>query len=505
MMVIKYAGLLCLSLSWFLSMAQSKKKVDKPNVIIIYADDLGYGDLSCYGATKIKTPHIDQLAREGIKFTNAYATSATCTPSRYSLLTGEYAWRKPNTQIADGDASLIIDTSKPTMATMFQRSGYTTAVIGKWHLGLGGQGGPDWNGEIKPGPRELGFDYSFIIPATGDRVPCVYIENRHVVNLDKNDPLLVNYKEKVGNEPTGSENPELLKMKWVYKHDNTIINGISRIGFMAGGKKARWVDEEMAEVLTDKAKTFIIQNQKQPFFLYFSTHDIHVPRVPSPAFAGKTGLGPRGDVILQLDWSVGQIQKLLDSLQITQNTIIIFSSDNGPVLNDGYADDAVEKLNGHTPSGILRGGKYSAFEAGTRVPLIISWKGKLQPAISQAQVSQIDFYASLAAMNKQTLLPAEAPDSYNRLNVFMGSSDSSREFIVEHAGVLAIIKDNWKYITPGKGPAISNNNKIELGNSEQPQLYNLKDDPSEKINLADKYPEKCKELSSFLQKIKSKN
>lgn len=182
-----------------------------PNIVIILADDLGYGDIGCYGATKIPTPNVDRLASEGLRFTDAHATSATCTPARYALLTGEYPWRKKGTGILPGNAELIIAPGRTTLASMLQRAGYTTGVVGKWHLGLGGPGGPDWNGEVKPGPREIGFDYSFIMPATGDRVPCVYVENGRVAGLDPKDPIEVNYDHKIGDEPTGKEHPEVVE------------------------------------------------------------------------------------------------------------------------------------------------------------------------------------------------------------------------------------------------------------------------------------------------------
>jgi len=350
--------------------AQSAKR---PNVVLIYADDLGYGDISCYGATKVKTPNVDQLASRGLRFTNAYATSATCTPSRFSLLTGEYAWRQKGTGIAPGNASLIIRPDRSTLPKVFQAAGYRTGAVGKWHLGLGGPEGPDWNGDVKPGPLELGFTYSYIMAATGDRVPCVYVENHRVVNLDPTDPIRVDYNHKIGDWPTGQENPELLKMKHSHGHDMTIVNGVGRIGWMTGGKAALWKDEDMADVFTRQAVQFIENSHKnaQPFFLYFATHNIHVPRVPHPRFVGKSGLGPRGDAILEFDWQVGEVLKTLDRLGLTNNTLVLLSSDNGPVVDDGYQDEAVEKLNGHKPAGALRGGKYSAFEAGTRVPLLV--------------------------------------------------------------------------------------------------------------------------------------
>ena len=363
----------------------------QPNVVIIYIDDLGYGDVSCYGATEINTPNVDKLAENGLMFTNGHCSSATCTPSRYSMLTGQYAWRKKGTGVAPGDAALIIDPSRKTIADVMHDAGYTTAVVGKWHLGLGPKGGPDWNGFISPGPQDLGFDYSFLIPATGDRVPCVFVENGKVVGLDSADPITVSFKEKVGNEPTGRDNPELLKMKPSQGHDFTIVNGISRIGWMSGGKSARWIDEDIADEITGKALNFIETNKDKPFFLYFSTHDIHVPRVPNQRFVGKSGMGPRGDAILEMDWSVGQITKKLEDLGLSENTLVIFTSDNGPVVDDGYQDQAKELLGSHKPAGPLRGGKYSAFDGGTRVPFIVYWPGKVKPGKSDAMVSQVDF------------------------------------------------------------------------------------------------------------------
>lgn len=321
----------------------------KPNVIYLIADDLGIGDLSCYGATKISTPNIDRLAGQGMQFTNAYATSSTSTPSRFGLLTGMYPWRQENTGIAPGNSELIIDTACVTMADMFKEEGYYTGAVGKWHLGLGPKGGTDFNREIRPNTQDIGFNYEFIIPATVDRVPCVFVENAHVVGLDPQDPITVSYQHKVGDWPTGLENPELVKMKPSQGHNNTIINGIPRIGWMTGGKSALWVDEDIADIITGKAKDFIVAHKNEPFFLYMGTQDVHVPRVPHPRFAGKSGLGPRGDVILQLDWTVGEIMHTLDSLDIADNTIFVLCSDNGPVIDDGYQDQAFELLNGHTP------------------------------------------------------------------------------------------------------------------------------------------------------------
>lgn len=480
---------------------------EKPNVILIYADDLGYGDLSCYGATKIKTPNLDTLANHGIRFTNAHATSATCTPSRYALMTGQYPWRKEGTGVLPGDAALIIPTNKTTLPKVFKQAGYTTGIVGKWHLGLGKEVQKDWNNELKPGPPETGFDYSFIFPATADRVPTVFVENHHVVARDSADPITVDYQKKIGNEPTGLEHPGLLKMSATpnHGHNQTIVNGIGRIGYMSGGKMARWTDEEMPFTFLLKAKEFIRENKDHPFFLYYSLTEPHVPRVPSTIFKEKSGLGYRGDAILQLDWAVGEIMQQVKALGLQSNTVIIFSSDNGPVLDDGYVDGAVTQLNGHTPWGPLRGGKYSAFEAGTRVPFIVSWPGKMPSRTSSALVCQIDLIASFSNLLHQQLPTGDAPDSENVLNALLGQSHKGRTTLIKQGGALTLIKDDWKYIHPNKGPANTNPQltNIETGNSLQPQLYNLKEDIGEKHNLAERYPEKVKEMAALLQKIRT--
>jgi arylsulfatase A-like enzyme len=492
------------SVSFSILLAQpfTPMREQKPNVIFIYVDDLGYGDLSCYGATKISTPNIDQLASEGLRFTNGHTTSATCTPSRYALMTGEYPWRKKGTGILPGDAALIIPTDKTTLPSLFQKAGYKTAIVGKWHLGLGTSLEKEWNGQLKPGPNEVGFDYSFIFPATADRVPTVFVENHRVVALDASDPIAVDYQQKIGDDATGKEHPELLKMQSSHGHNNTIVNGIGRIGYMNGGKKARWTDEEMPLTFLEKAKTFIEENQHKPFFLYYSLTEPHVPRMPSTMFKGKTNLGYRGDAILQLDWAVGEIMKQLEYLHLSKNTLVIFSSDNGPVLDDGYQDEAVTKLNGHTPAGPLRGGKYSAFEGGTRVPWIMRWPGNIKPGVSDALVCQMDILASFANFLKQPLAKADAPDSYNVWNALLGKTKTGRKILVEQGGPLALVKNNWKYIEPGNEIPYHKLTDTETGGSPTPQLYDLSKDIGEKNNLAEKYAEKVKELSALLKKIK---
>lgn len=471
----------------------------KPNVILIYADDLGYGDLSSYGAKLIKTPNIDKLAKQGLRFTRAYSTSATCTPSRYSLLTGRYAFRRNDTGIAPGNASALIKPGQQNVASVFSKAGYQSAVVGKWHLGLGGPEGPNWNDKITNGPLDIGFNYAFLIPATGDRVPCVYVENDRVVNLDSKDPIQVNYVNKIGTWPTGKENPELLRMKHSHGHDNTIVDGIGRIGYMTGGSSALWKDEDIAQKITDKAKEFISKNSKNPFFLFFSTHDIHVPRVPNSRFLGKSGLGNRGDAILQFDDSVGQLMKLLDSLQISSNTMVILTSDNGPVVDDGYHDGSKENIGKHKPSGGLRGGKYSAFEAGTRVPFIVKHPSIKAGEVSNALVSQVDLLATMAALTNQKYDISSASDSQNHLKTWLGTDNKGREYVIEQSATLSIVQGNWKYIRPNKGPAYNPAVDIEYGNDEADQLYDLGRDPLERYNFAPTVPIKLNELKSLLQ------
>lgn len=491
------------------SKENSAQLPSKPNVIIILADDIGYGDLSCNGQPTISTPHVDNLAAQGVRFTDAHAVAATSTPSRYALLTGNYSWRRNDTGIAAGDAAMIIRPEEYTIAQMFQQAGYTTAAVGKWHLGMGNESGQqDWNGEIEYGPREIGFDYSYLMAATGDRVPCVYLENQRVVNLDvANHPIAVSYTTPFVGEPLGKDNPELLTVQKPspnHGHDQAIVNGVSRIGYMKGGGKALWLDENIADSITAHAVSFIKENKDAPFFLYFGTNDIHVPRVPHPRFRGKSGMGPRGDAILEFDWSVGQIVQAVKAIGAESNTIIVITSDNGPVIDDGYMDQAVELLGDHRPWGHFRGGKYSNFEAGTRIPLIVALPGYTHPLVSDAAVSQIDFFASFAHLTGAQLPNGAAKDSKNQIDVLLGNSMAGRDYVIESAGSLSVSDGEWKYVAPSNGPRYNKLTNIELGNDTLPQLYNLKDDIGETNNLYLDNPEKLEELKSILEAEKNK-
>jgi arylsulfatase A-like enzyme len=475
-------------------------EINKPNIVIIYTDDLGIGDVSAYKMGKLSTPNIDTIANEGIKFTNGYATAATCTPSRFSLLTGQYPWRK-GAAILPGDAPLLIDPSKPTLPKMLKKSGYTTAVIGKWHLGLG-NGQIDWNEHIPLGPNEVGFDYSYIMAATNDRVPNVYVKNGDVVGLEGNDPLHVSYKKNFNGEPTGIDNPELLtKMTFSNGHYHSINNGISRIGYQKGGKKAQWIDEEMSDLFLVEAQNFVKKHQAEPFFLFYTLHQPHVPRVPNPRFIGKSGQGARGDAILEADWAIGEFLSTLDELGLSDNTLVIFSSDNGPVLDDGYNDESITKLGNHSPSGKLRGGKYSLFDAGTHIPFMVRWTNKIKPGISDALVSQHDLLASLASLLGQET--EESSDSLNLMDTLLGKSDNGRKSLVVQAlgGRTAYREGSLIFIPPYWGDEKLAKENIETGACSCYQLYNLAKDPKQTTNLADKYPEKTKAMYKNYRRI----
>ena len=484
-------------------MAVSSKR---PNIVVMYADDLGFGDVSCYGATALDTPNIDRLASEGVIFYQGYATAATCTPSRYSLLTGSYSWRNERAHILPGDAPLIIDPGTATLPAVLKEAGYTTGVVGKWHLGIG-EGNQNWNEPLPLTPLDIGFDYSYIMAATNDRVPCVYLDGRDVVGLDPSDPIEVEYDKNkpFPDLPTGKDNPELLKMMFHHGHDMSIVNGVSRIGYMRGGEAALWVDEDMADVFLDKAVSFVETNKDNPFFLYYAFHQPHVPRLPHPRFVGSTGLGPRGDAIAEMDWCVGEMLDALDRCGLKEDTIVVFSSDNGPVLNDGYYDEAVELCGDHRPAGPLRGGKYSMYDGGTRVPFIVSWPGNVETGESDALVSQVDFLASFAALAGVSLDADAGPDSVDVLDALLGQSDEGRaEIVLEGIQAKTILRQgDWVFIPPHQGPPVNTNVNIETGNSPVPQLYYLADDIGQIENVASVYPDVAERMADRLREIRS--
>jgi len=486
-----------------ISTATLSQADEKPNVVIIYGDDIGWGDVGAYGAKLIPTPNLDKLAKESLRFTDGHCSAATCTPSRFSMLTGIHGFRH-GVRVLPPNAPMKIKPNMFTLPQLFKKAGYKTAVIGKWHLGIGNGKTPvDWNGDVKPGPLEIGFDYSFLLPSTNDRVPCVYLENHRVVNLDPKDPLYVGNKPPVDFKgtvyPDGRKNPEAMTYyKNSHGHNMSVINGIGRIGKQWGGKAALWNDETIADEFITQARKYISAQKKgEPFFLYWSAADIHVPRAPNPRFKGKSKLSYRGDAMVQFDWCAGEILKLLEEKGLAENTIVIFSSDNGPVYDDGYDDGTTVKTStkevdrGHDGSGPYRGGKYQIYEGGTRVPLIVRWPAKIKPGVSPAMVNQIDFLASFAELLGVKLNAGQAIDSRSVLPALLGKDKVGTRLLIEEARGNALRDGDWKFIATGK--------------KGKGQLYNLAEDVGEKKNLIGEEKEQAAKMRKTLQKlVKSK-
>lgn len=496
----------CLLVSLIVS--QQLPAAEKPNIIVIMADDLGYGDLSCYGATRVKTPNIDRLAAEGLRFTSGYCSASTCTPTRYSFLTGTYAFRRKGTGIAPPNSPAIIQPGTETIASLHQNAGYRTAVIGKWHLGLGGPNGPDWNGDLKPGPREIGFDFNFLLPTTNDRVPQVYVQNHRVLNLDPNDPLWVGRKKPSPDHPTGLTHRDTLKMDWSHGHNSTIHNGISRIGFYTGGHAARFRDEDLADEWVKQSVKWIEANRDHPFFLFFASHDLHVPRMPHERFHGKSPLGFRGDSIVQLDWCVGELTKTLDRLGLAENTLVVFCSDNGPVLDDGYKDGAIENNKDHKPAGPYSGGKYSVLEGGTRTPFITRWKGRIPAGESDKVVCTIDMAASFAALTGVDLPDDACLDSFNVLDTMLGEEGAEgRDHLVQQdngqGGNFGLRSGHWKLQRHDSKRARNVKVNTELENTPvaRYRLFDLRTDPGEKNNVIDTHPDVARQLKTQLERL----
>lgn len=468
-----------------------------PNVLIIYTDDIGYGDIGAYGAELIPTPHIDQLAKDGLRFTDAHCAASTCSPSRYALLTGEMGFRK-NVGIQPVNAAATIAESQYTLGDLFREQGYYTGIIGKWHLGLG-DGNADWNQLITPSPVDAGFDYSFIIPSSNDRSPFVYLENGLVYNYDSNDPITVSMHPIADSipgtkHPDAINNPEAVTVYTGDKnHQNTVINGVARIGYMKGGKSALWNDNNIAIDLLDKAKRFLLQHQESPFFLMLSTNDIHAPRLPHPRFRASTTLGYRGDNVVQLDWFVGEVLAQLKSLGLEKNTMVIFSSDNGPVLVDGGYLDGADDTKGHQAAGPYRGGKYSIFEGGNRIPFIVKWPGVVKPGVSDALFTQTDMLASFAHYFGVEMPEQAAPDSRNYWSTLIGEDTIGAEMILQQVNTdaaLAIRHGDMKYIHYKRW---------------DDQLFDLANDPKEKNNIINKHPDLAKKMKAEVLQLKEKH
>lgn len=496
---------------------------DKPNVVVIFADDLGYGDVGAYGATKLETPNIDRLAREGRMFTDAHSASAVCTPSRYALLTGRYPFRAQRIRVRGKSGAkgswgplprnhkLIIDPEDFTIADLMKQRGYATAAIGKWHLGFGEQTPTNWNKPLTPGPLQVGFDYYFGVPFVNSGPPYVYVENESVLGADPDDPL----------EHQGK--PVSPTPKYPDKSPNTF----------SGGMKAHslYKDKEIGMTLARKSVNWIKtqSQQEQPFFLYLSTTNIHHPFTPHEYFQGTSESGRYGDFVHELDWIVGEVLNALDDTGEAENTLIIFTSDNGGMLNVG-GQEAWRA--GHRINGELLGFKFDVWEGGHRVPFIARWPGKTEPNTTSDQLlSNIDLFATLAAMAGYDLEKHEAPDSYNMLPAL--TEENLQKPIRDHLVIaprrpenLGIRWGEWMYIgakggggwtggEPGDhilgGPAAlqfagQKNSDIKDGRfkSDIPdeQLYNLNLDLSQSTNLIEDKPELGDKLRRMLRYIR---
>ncbi|MDQ8180305.1 arylsulfatase [Pelagicoccus sp. SDUM812005] len=493
-----------------IAFAISVRGAERPNIVIIYGDDVGFADVSVNvddqgdaSLPRIETPNLDKLAGEGLNFTDAHCSASTCTPSRYSLLTGVHAFRK-GVSIAPPNAPSLITTDMLTLPAMLKRADYRTGLVGKWHLGLGEEGvGPDWNGMLKPGPLELGFDSAYILPTTNDRVPCVYVDGHYVENLDLNDPIYVGDTLAEVEKPGSTQYPDARALNPEEKFYKSIVNEIGRIGYMSGGKVALWDDYTSTEVFVGKALDFIDENKGEPFFLLYSAQDIHIPNAPNERFQGKTTLGDRGDAMVQLDWAVGEIVESLERNGLRENTILIFTSDNGPTHHaDTYPQTDIISLysphagNGHDASGKWRGGKYEIYEGGTRVPLMIRWPGRIEASTTDAMVNQIDFLASFARLLGVDLEDHEAGDSRDTLNAFLGEDSKGLTYMLEEARGLALRFNDWKYI-----PTIGMKGNKGFWPEEE-SLFNLSEDPGEQVNVISQFPEIGGEMATRLNEIR---
>jgi arylsulfatase A-like enzyme len=490
----------------FLQCAESMKSTEDqlPNVLLVNVDDLGYGDMGAYGATMVSTPHMDQLAKEGMKFTDFHSASAVCSPSRYALITGTYPARADLFGAMFLRAPLCIDTTQMTIARVMKAAGYATAAIGKWHLGFGTERPVDWNKPLKPGPLELGFDYYFGVPVLNSHPPFVYVEDHRAVDYDPNDPFV--YGERA-------------ETRWFQEKF-----GLSDIG---GAKAAhfRFDDRMVGTTLMNKAIEYIREPKEVPFFLYLATTNIHHPFTPAPRFIGTSDAGRYGDFIHELDWMIGEILQALDEEGLAENTLVILTSDNGGMLNQGGQEAYVA---GHPMNGELFGFKFDAWEGGHRVPFIVRWPGKVPAGgVSDALASNVDLLATMAALVGQDRMGKEAQDSYNLLPAILGETDQPiRDHLIiapNSPKHLSIRKGPWMYI-PSQGgggfwsPNVGDHTfggpaAIEFASQENSdivdgkiredappaQLYNLENDPTQDQNVYDQHPEIVEGLEQLLE------
>lgn len=508
--ILRFSFALAYMMLYLMFSVGNAQNSEKPNIIYINADDLGYGDTGAYGATKVRTPNIDKLAKQGIRFTDAHTVSAVCTPSRYALMTGEYPLRNNNLSSAVFSRdSLVVDTHKLTIAKVMQNQGYATAAIGKWHLGFGNKKPVDWNTELKPGPLELGFDYYYGVPVVNSHPPFVYVENHKVVGCVADDPLVY------GKEAATQPYPE----KW--------NRGNQKLG---GAKKAHglYIDHQVGTTLKEKAVDYIKKHKATPFFLYFATTNIHHPFTPEERFLGTSDAGRYGDFIHELDWIVGEIMSTLESEGIAKNTLLILTSDNGGMLNQG-GQDAYAMA--HKINGDLLGFKFDVWEGGHRIPFIARWPKRIkQGTVSDKLISNVDMLATFAGVFEAEIPKNQAVDSYNLLPVLLNTTDSNlrTELLIASNNLknLGLRQGKWMYINAQGGggfeakhqgmhafggPSVfpftnQKNSDIENGklkaDAPKAQLYNLETDPYQTTNVYRDYPEIAKAMQLRMEEIR---
>lgn len=456
---------------------ESSDQPTGPNVVVIYADDMGYGDPGAYNASsRIPTPNIDRLASEGRLFTDAHSTSSVCTPSRYSLLTGRYSWRTRLTSgVLLGYGASLIDTGRTTVASMLDGLGYRTGGVGKWHLGLQDEQPTDYAEPLRPGPVSLGFDYYWGIPASLDFEPYLYFENDETVEL-----------------PT----------------DSTVGNSECCLGpfWRAGAMAPSFVHEEVLPRITDHAVRFVRESAEgeEPFFLYLPYSAPHTPWLPTGEFEGRSQAGQYGDFVAQVDASVGAVLQALDETGAAENTLVVFTSDNGAI----WPPEQVEEFD-HRANYRWRGMKADIWEGGHRVPFIARWPDEIPPGTSSdATISQVDLLRTIAAAVGAELPPEAGPDSYNVLPAMTGESyaEPVRGPTVQHSsrGMFALRSGPWKLIEGRGSGGFTEPVEIEPEEDEpEGQLYNLADDPDESDNLYQQRPELVDSLQAVLDRYRS--
>jgi arylsulfatase A len=501
--VLAFCTLLCAQESGHVCGQATAVAAGRPNIVVILADDLGYGDLGCYGATHVDTPNLDRLASEGRRFTDAHSVSAVCTPSRYALLTGEYAWRKNIWSPIFHTAGALLGAEQMTVGRLLQQRGYATACVGKWHLGFG-EKMPNWNGDLKPGPLEVGFDDYFGIPVVNSHPPFVFVENHRVVGFDPADPFVF------GAAAKGR----------IYTQPFPEKKNIDAVG---GARRAHelYRDEQVGTTLTEKAVAWLKRERDRPFFLYFSPGNIHHPFTPHPRFQGTSRCGLYGDFIHELDWMVGEVLRAVEELDARENTLVIFTSDNGGMLNGG---GRAAWAAGHRLNGDLLGFKFGAWEGGHRVPFIARWPGRIPAGSRSSQlIAHSDLLRTLASIVEVKLSAGAGRDSLDLLPVLTGEPEKAvRDSVVlapHQRANLALRAGPWVYIgaqgSGGFGNGLGEiaftgqiNSDVDGQGKVRPyapqeQLYHLDDDPQQQRNVIREHPEVAAQMKAQLDALRA--